>query len=430
MKKIIGIFICMLLLFTAFSMTVTSETSVGNTIYVDDDASEDWYDETHVRTIQEGVDIALDGDTVFVYSGIYYENVEIDMSIVLQGEDRESTIIDAGGVGDVVFVSADNVEITGFSIINSGPSWMESGIELIGVGQCIVTDNIVNNCFIGINAFITSEVTISMNSVSDNEFGIRLQDSKRDIVTRNNIQDNYRGMYLNGANFNEITENNFINNVRHLDFYGVFLNTINSNYWERLVDIGPKPIFGKLFLLIPIPGFIFDFNPASEPYVFEDEYNNYNEIVYDNPLSFRVEFEKLSDRVWRIKGYATNTFDEEITVRWGCSPCVFAFFYPIPDEGLNLLVGSYRTVFSGLKFSNRWFEFEPGEEKLIDSKLFYGISNNFIYGLSKGYRQYFDSWPILPNGEYEVRASLSPYQNENYEMLSLGVQETITFNYF
>jgi len=66
---------------------------------------------------------------------------------------------------------------------------------------------------------------------------------------------------------------------------------------------------------------------------------------------------------------------------------------------------------------------------LIDSKLFYGVSNCFIYGLSKGYQQYFDSWPILPNGEYEVRASLSPYQNENYEMLSLGVQQTSFFDY-
>ena len=83
------------------------------------------------------------------------------------------------------------------------------------------------------------------------------------------MQDNQRGMFLNGAYFNEITENNFINNDRHFGFEIVFLNTIDSNYWERLVNIGPKPILGKLILLIPIPWLIIDWHPAQEPYDIE-----------------------------------------------------------------------------------------------------------------------------------------------------------------
>lgn len=248
--------VAILIVISAFPSAISER----NTIYVDDDGGVDY------TKIQDAVDAASEGDTIFVYSGTYYEHVKIDISIFLQGEDKESTIIDAGGSGDVIFVSADNVEITGFSIINSGPSWMESGIELNGIEQCIVTDNLVSNCFIGINAFITSDVTIRMNSVSDSEFGIRVQASKRNTITRNTMQNNYRGMHLNGVYFNEITENNFINNFRHIDFYGVFLNTINSNYWDRLVNIGPKPILGRLFLLVPIPGLIFDWNPAKAPY--------------------------------------------------------------------------------------------------------------------------------------------------------------------
>jgi hypothetical protein len=151
--------------------------------------------------------------------------------------------------------------------------------------------------------------------------------------------------------------------------------------------------------------------------------------VDDDPLSFRVEFQKIVDRIWIIKGYATNTFDKHITVRWGCPPCVFAFFYGVPDEDEKLLVGQYRTNFYNLKYYNKWFEFDPGEEKLIDSKLFYGVSNHIIYGFHEGHNRYIESWPILPTGDYEVRASLSPYQNENYEMISMGVQETIVFHY-
>ena len=259
MKKI-TLFGCILVATLVVISTFPSVVSEGNTIYVDDDGGADY------ANIQDAVDAASDGDTIFVYSGTYYEHVKINTSIVLQGEDKEGTIIDAGGSRDAIYVTADNVEITGFSVINSGPYWPNSGIALNRNEQCIVTDNIVSNCFIGIHAFITSDVTISMNTVLDSEFGIRIQASKRNIITRNTMQDNYCGMELNGVYFNEITENNFIDNDRHFYFYGVFLNTISSNYWERLVNIGPKPMFGLLFLLVPLPGFIYDWNPASEPY--------------------------------------------------------------------------------------------------------------------------------------------------------------------
>ena len=40
-------------------------------VYVDDDAPSDWYDANHVKTIQEGIDNASAGETVFVYTGLY-----------------------------------------------------------------------------------------------------------------------------------------------------------------------------------------------------------------------------------------------------------------------------------------------------------------------------------------------------------------------
>ncbi len=269
--KLVGIFICMLLISTVLTVsgtTIIENTSIsisldGNTLYVGGSGSGNY------TTIQDAINVSSDGDTIYVYSGTYFEDVKINTSIVLQGENKESTIIYGGGFGSgdaVVLVSADNVEITGFSINNSCPYWPGSGLGLYNNEQCIVTDNIVSNCFLGINAFITSNATISMNTVSDSEIGIHVQGSKRNTITRNIMQDNHQGMYLNGADFNEITENNFINNDHHLDFYGVFLNTIDSNYWERSVNIGPKPILGKLFLLIPIPWLIIDWHPAQEPY--------------------------------------------------------------------------------------------------------------------------------------------------------------------
>ncbi len=257
----------------------------GNILYVGGTG------EGNYTKIQDAINDSSAGDTVYVYSGTYFEDVKVNTSIVLQGEDKESTIIHGGGFGSgdgVILVSANNVEITGFSVRNSCPYFPGSGIGLYSTEQCIVTDNIVYDCFIGIHAFITSDVTISKNTVTDSEFGIRVQRSKRNIITRNTMQDNNRGMELNGVNFNEITENNFINNDRHFYFYGVFLNTIDSNYWERLVNIGPKPIIGILFLLIPIPWLIIDWHPAKEPY---DIYNDGSEdaIVTAHGISGQIK---------------------------------------------------------------------------------------------------------------------------------------------
>ena len=42
--------------------------SLDYNIYVDDDADPDWYDATHVKTIQEGIDNATSGQTIYVYA--------------------------------------------------------------------------------------------------------------------------------------------------------------------------------------------------------------------------------------------------------------------------------------------------------------------------------------------------------------------------
>ena len=268
-KKLVGIFVLMLLISTGISSVSGSELdhytsistlNVGNTLYVGGSGPGNY------STIQEAIDNASYMDTIFVYSGIYYEHVKIYTSVILIGEDKESTIIDAGGSGDVICVTADNVKIAGFSIINSGSYWLEAGIELNRIEHCIITDNIISNCGFGIAPFITTDVTISINTIKDNDFGISAHVTSYSNITKNSIVNNRRGIYLNEVSFSKISKNNFIDNERHLSFYGVFRNKINDNYWERFLNIGPKLIIGALFLLVPMPGFIIDWHPVEEPY--------------------------------------------------------------------------------------------------------------------------------------------------------------------
>lgn len=70
-------------------------------------------------TIQQAIDAASPGDTVFVYNGTYYEGNGVSISknrITLQGEDKNSTTIHGKWTAEkVVYVSGNYVNVSGFS---------------------------------------------------------------------------------------------------------------------------------------------------------------------------------------------------------------------------------------------------------------------------------------------------------------------------
>jgi len=71
-------------------------------------------------TIQEGINVATPGDTVLVAPGAYYENVQMAEGVSLFGSGMENTIIDGGGLNDVIkALSINNFVIEGFTIQNS-----------------------------------------------------------------------------------------------------------------------------------------------------------------------------------------------------------------------------------------------------------------------------------------------------------------------
>ena len=69
-------------------------------------------------TIQAAIDAASSGYKINVSSGTYFEHLIIDKPLKLIGEDKSTTIIDGGGSGNCVHVTADTVEISGFTIQN------------------------------------------------------------------------------------------------------------------------------------------------------------------------------------------------------------------------------------------------------------------------------------------------------------------------
>lgn len=96
------------------------------------------------NTIQGAVDAAGSADTIYVRSGEYIEHVTVGKSLTLTGEDKEATIIDGSGIGYVIYVTADNVDISGFTVQNG-----ENGI-LLSSSSNTISNNIISNHDVGV----------------------------------------------------------------------------------------------------------------------------------------------------------------------------------------------------------------------------------------------------------------------------------------
>ena len=269
-------------------------------IYVDDDNVHGPWDgskENPYQHIQDGIDNAYEGYTVFVNSGTYYENIVVNKTINLDGENKSTTIVDGGNNEHVVVISAPNVRISGFTIQNSGSIPFDAGIKTLSLEANItIEDNIIKENKIGIflnYAYETSWNIVRDNHIQNNDDGIYLhwsfnseifnniieensgnaieiERSENARISGNIIQENDRcGIYLRTAskkikinggnnlvnnnigikiensNKNRITKNNFINNNQQAIFFDSFLNIWYKNYWDRS-RLMPKLIFGKV----------------------------------------------------------------------------------------------------------------------------------------------------------------------------------------
>ena len=76
--------------------------------------------------IQNAIDGAGDGDTIYVHAGEYVENLIVRKSLTLVGENRSTTVINGDGSADIIRVCADGCTISGFTIVGADDwEWAE-----------------------------------------------------------------------------------------------------------------------------------------------------------------------------------------------------------------------------------------------------------------------------------------------------------------
>ena len=210
---------------------------------------------TDFSTIQAAVNNAAPGDTIFVSEGVYYENVVVNKSICLIGENKNTTIIDGKGSGVVVRVVVDNVSLSDFTIQNSGMEADEGGVSLessfnrisgnivarnglTGVylsdsfGSQIFENIIMDNGGDGILLIRSSNNLLFNNTVTGNKGGVGLYSSNENNISRNIITyDQLGGIYLFYSSNNSLLDNVILCNEEyglHLDYSSDFNRIIGN----------------------------------------------------------------------------------------------------------------------------------------------------------------------------------------------------------
>jgi nitrous oxidase accessory protein len=167
---------------------------------VDDDGPADF------SSIQDAIDSpqVVDGDTIFVYNGTYYEHVVVTKAISLVGADSSSTIIDGEGHDCIALNRVDGGEIRNFTVKNGRMGIMFQDCEEVIIDGNVILENAVN----GLSLHNSHNNTIQNNDV-DNIWSIMLGNSWGNRIENNNFNSPTKSTVslYDGSNNNAITDN-------------------------------------------------------------------------------------------------------------------------------------------------------------------------------------------------------------------------------
>ncbi len=144
--------------------------------------------------IQEAIDNSSSGDTIYVYSGIYNETfqyankccVKIPRSLNLIGENKTTTIINGNERYDTISVTANNVNISGFTIQRGGIPGTNAygrGLSMQQVSKVMVSEVIFTNNYIGIFLNLNDDILLKNLTFTNKSGGISFWDGKNCTIT-------------------------------------------------------------------------------------------------------------------------------------------------------------------------------------------------------------------------------------------------------
>ena len=243
LKKLLIYFIFTILILSIFfpyTQIVKCKDSKISIIYVDDDGDVEY------KSIQNAIDNASQYHEIYVYNGTYYENIFLNKSITLIGEDKNNTIIDAKFIGDVIYLLAETTNISGFTIRNSGTDINNSGINIQSKSSLIFDNNLENNQ-IGIRLIKSFNNTIYHNNFFNNTINA-IDDGNNtwynNTITQGNYWDDYNAKDKNNDGIGDTPYN--ISGGKNQDKYPMM-----NPYYKKSKDsfyVDEKTVINMLFI--------------------------------------------------------------------------------------------------------------------------------------------------------------------------------------
>ena len=191
------------------------------------------------KTIQSALAKTENGDTVYLYKGLYKEgNISIHHSITLIGIDRP--ILDGDKKYEVVSIKASHVTIQGLRIQHSGYASLDDpgGIKVYDATRVNIIDNELYDNFFGIYIQFSTHCLIKNNKIiafgkEEQTIGNGIHCWKSDSlqIIGNSMRGCRDGIYFEFVNNSVIWRNTVSNNIR----YGLhFMNSNNDAYFTNI----------------------------------------------------------------------------------------------------------------------------------------------------------------------------------------------------
>jgi len=205
--------------------------SRGNTLYVGGSGPGNY------SRIQDAIDNATNGDTVFVYddSAPYSEHIFIYRAIKLIGENKETTVINNINSSYTVEITSTPVSISSFTINANYHSQNYSRVYRslnVLTNNNIISNNIFQNAWMGISVKAKNNV-IENNLFRQLRSGIELVSSNHNTISNNTLSNPGGagdGILINNGDRNTIENNNiagFFNCIEAMN-YCLFNKIINN----------------------------------------------------------------------------------------------------------------------------------------------------------------------------------------------------------
>ncbi len=312
-----------------------------------------------ISTIKEAMEIAVDGDEIFIKKGVYKENnIEVNKSVSIIGE--KGTIVDGSNKDGIFHITASNFVLKNLKVINVGVSYTKdyAAIKVVKSKGFTIENVEVSNIFFGIliekshnGKIINNRLSSTAKNEANSGNGIHIWHCSNMTVEGNEVFGMRDGIYFEFVTESKVHNNNSHDNVR----YGLhFMFSNNDTYYNnefRNNGAGVAVMFSK-FITMYQNKFLNNWGSASYGLLLKEIYDTqiYDNLFQENTIAIKGE------GCTRIN-YKNNTFLRNgwaIKIAGAC----YANIFEKNDFMHNSLDLAYNTKVNDNRFlNNYWSEY-------------------------------------------------------------------------